>query len=310
MRLLLTALSTVVLASSLWCQNVPKAEIFAGYSYLNFDTKGYTGRLNLNGWEASAAFNMNRWIGAEADFSGHYKGDCGGAPGLTCKDLSFMGGPRFTYRQKRITAFAHALFGGDNGTLAYSGVSLSDTPFSLAAGGGIDVAVTNHISLRVGQVDYFMTRHLNPEGVPHQNSIRASAGLVFTFGGMGASPRPVGPHTEVVPERSATRRPVRAHTEVVPEQAPNTSEAALLGIVGYPTEDGYKVTSIRSGSPAERISLKPGDVVTEIDGNGVHNGRDIESAIASSASGVITVSGLTHIVAVGEVMFKREVKVR
>jgi hypothetical protein len=284
----------VTLASSLWCQNVPRAEVFAGYSYLNFDTRGFTtSRLNLNGWEASAAFNVNSWIGAEADFSGHYKGDCAGVAGLTCKDLSFMGGPRFTYRQKRITAFAHALFGGDNGTLAYSRASLSDTPFSLAGGGGIDVAVTPHISLRVGQVDYFLTRHLSAQGVPRQNNIRASAGVVFMFGGMGA-----------------TSRPARPHGRGAPEQTPNTSEAALLGVVGYTVEDGFKVTSVRSGSPAERISLKPGDIVAKIDGKDVHTASDIESAVAASATGVITVIGFTHIVPVGGVMFKREVNVR
>jgi len=274
-------------------RNASIAEVFAGYSYLNFDTQGLAGRLSLNGWEASAAFNLNRWIGAEADFSGHYKGDCGGAAGLTCKDLSFMAGPRLTYRQNRITAFAHGLFGGDNGTLAYSGVSVSDTPFCLAAGGGVDVAVANHISLRVLQADYLMTRHLNTAGVPHQNNIRASAGIVFTFGGTGTS-------------RSASGSP----RQLVPGQASNTSEAALLGVAGYPTEDGYKVTSIRPGSPAERISLKPGDVITEIDGKSIHSAREIESAIAANPSGTVTVTGYTHRVGAGQVLLMREVNVR
>jgi hypothetical protein len=95
-------------------------------------------RPNVSGWEASASFNVNDWFGLEADFSGHYYPNCETVPGLTCKDLSFMGGPRFTYRKERYSAFTYALVGGDNGSGSISGISLSDTPFAFAAGGGVD----------------------------------------------------------------------------------------------------------------------------------------------------------------------------
>ena len=89
-----------------------------------------------------------------------------------------------------------------------------------------------------------------------------------------------------------------------------TSEAPLLGVSGYAIENGFKVTSVRSGSPAAQIALNPGDMVTHIDGREVHSNRDIEAAIAASTSGTIKVSCLTQTTAVGMVNTEREVKVR
>jgi S1-C subfamily serine protease len=95
----------------------------------------------------------------------------------------------------------------------------------------------------------------------------------------------------------------------VPAQTATTSEAALLGVVGHATENGFEVTSVRSGSPAEDILLKPGDVISKINDTEVHGGREIESAIAASSTGAIKVTGLTQ-TAMGMIPFEREVKVR
>ncbi len=88
-----------------------------------------------------------------------------------------------------------------------------------------------------------------------------------------------------------------------------TSEAALLGVAGYATEAGFKVTSVRAGSPAEQIFLKPGDVIVKIDGREVHSSHDIEVAIAASASGTVKLSFLNQ-TALGTAQSEREVKVR
>lgn len=310
MKIALAVFFAVFCFSSLSAQETPKAEIFAGYSYLNFGTESISDRLNLNGWVASAAFNLNRWVGVEADFSGHYKGDCWGAPGVTCKHLSFMGGPRFTYRQGRITAFAHGLFGGDNGSLSYSGVSTSDTPFALAAGGGMDIALTKHISIRAVQVDYVMTRHFSSYDEPHQNNIRASAGIVFTVGGrreMRArnANQTGGVAVQTVPSREPAPPPA-ATTQIQPAAV---SVALSLGVTGSKSEDGFRVTSVRGGSPASQIFLRPGDVISKIDDTQVKDGQEIDSAVAASATGTVKVTGLTQ-TAIGMIIFERGVKVR
>jgi hypothetical protein len=292
---LLVVLILLGLSAVAWAQEAPKVEVFGGYSYLNFDVTNLTAgllndRLSAHGWEASASFSVNNWFGVEGDFSGHYRATCEGVSGLTCKDLSFMGGPRFTYRKDRYTAFAHGLFGGDNGSGSLDGFSLSDTPFALAVGGGVDYDVSPRIAIRVAQFDYFMTRHALNLGASAQNNFRVSAGVVLKFGGSGWN-----------------EKPARAQRTQNSQGVPSTaSEAILLGVSGYETEGGVHITVVRADSPAARAGLRPGDVVFSIDGQRVRNSREIESAIATSASGIVKVGYLIQ----GNYSVEKETKIR
>jgi opacity protein-like surface antigen len=298
--------------SSSRAQEVPRVEIFGGYSYLNIDlsslsnalnqagVSGVGDRLSLNGWEAAANVNFNRWIGVEGDLSGHYKGDCERLSGLTCKDLSFMGGPRFTYRKGKITVFAHGLFGGDTASVSTNGsnlvpgasdvsLSLSNTSFALAAGGGVDYMVTNRISFRLGQADYFLTRHFNDVGVPSQSNYRVSAGVVFTIGGMSETTSRVANH----------RTPASPGCE-------GSSEAALLGVMGCGDDTGVIVTSVLPGSPASQAGITPGDRITDIDGRPVRSNRDIEAAIAANTTGTVKIKYMIR----GSWLTEREARIR
>ena len=140
-------------------QDYPKEEILGGYSYLRSQGD------NFNGWNASAAGNANDWFGIKADFSGYYKS------GL--KAHTFMFGPQFSFRkEERVTPFVHTLFGGTH--VSDGG---SDTAFSMALGGGIDVKAAEHVAVRVIQADYVMTRF---DGET-QNNLPLSFGIVFRF---------------------------------------------------------------------------------------------------------------------------------
>jgi len=163
--------------------DVPLAEVFGGYSYLSADAdiEGLGSRSAFHGANASAAININRWLGLEADFGGHYKRDCAGTSGLTCRQLTFMGGPRVTYREGKVSAFGHGLFGMGNLSASLPGGSSSETKLAWAAGGGFELAVSEHVSVRVGQVDYLITRYTQT-GATHQDHIRLSAGVVFKLG--------------------------------------------------------------------------------------------------------------------------------
>ena len=108
----------------------------------------------------------------------------------TAADLtltSFLGGPRFTLSlRKRIVPFAQLLLGGAHAssgalTPAASGAAGSANSFAMTAGGGVDVKLSSHLSLRAFQMDYYLTRFDN--GVnSEQNNFRISAGIVFRFG--------------------------------------------------------------------------------------------------------------------------------
>ncbi len=164
--------------------NFPRVEILEAYSYLNVDTAGHpTSGRNFNGWESSATYNPNGWIGVEMDVSAHDQFNCGGVTGLTCKQLSFLGGPKLAYRSTRTTIFTHGLFGGDHVSSGFLGLSRAEVDSALAVGGGLDYAATRHLSIRVAQVDYLLTLHARGLGGIHQNNVRASVGVVLTLGG-------------------------------------------------------------------------------------------------------------------------------
>ena len=77
-----------------------------------------------------------------------------------------------------MTPFGHVLLGAVRGSGGFVGISQSATKFGIAPGGGVDVKLSDMVSIRLVEADYLMTRFL---GV-RQDNIRVSAGIVLTFG--------------------------------------------------------------------------------------------------------------------------------
>jgi opacity protein-like surface antigen len=138
-------------------QDYPKAEIFAGYSYLRGDLDA-----NLSGFDVSATANLNRWLGATADFSGHYyKG---------FELHSFLFGPKFTFRENsRVNPYLQAMIGPVR--------MESITVFGWAVGGGIDVKVHRNIAIRAIDMTYLQMQR---NGYYSKNG-RLSSGIVWRF---------------------------------------------------------------------------------------------------------------------------------
>jgi opacity protein-like surface antigen len=165
--LLLTSLPSVARAGD--GDPVPKAELFGGYSYFRSDLG--LASTNFNGGEVSIAENPKRWFGGVLDFSSHYNG------GVNI--TSVMYGPQVAYRRNpKWTPFAHALVGAVRGSVGYLDISKAEARIAFATGGGLDAQVTQHLAVRVIQVDYIFS-HFSEV---HQDNIRLSVGLVFRFG--------------------------------------------------------------------------------------------------------------------------------
>ncbi len=143
-----------------------KVQVFGGYSYLRLDTGA--GKVNLNGWEASATVK-NTWLGLTADFSGHY----GSPQGTSTSVQTFLFGPQLSLPVPFVSPYVHALVGGAREA---SG-NFSDTAFAAAFGGGVDAHIAPLLSYRLFQVDYLATRF----GGNTQNHLRVSTGLVIHF---------------------------------------------------------------------------------------------------------------------------------
>lgn len=142
-------------------------EVYGGYSYLRLDTQ--PGKVNLNGWEASAAVRAFPWVRLRADFSGDY-----GSPfGPTTSVHTYLFGPELALPAPVFSPFVHVLIGG--ATIKTDGAS--DTAFATAIGGGLDTKIAPMLSWRIVQLDYLASRF----GGSTQNNLRLSTGIVFRF---------------------------------------------------------------------------------------------------------------------------------
>ena len=142
-----------------------------------------------NGGSGYFVYNLNPVIGLVADFGGYRNGSLHGSFDSDTT-FTYLFGPRFSWRRwSRVTPYTQFLFGGARISAALvdpdGSVRSSDqNSFALAAGGGIDVALTHHIAATPIQVEYLMTQATDFAGATGnvQNGLRYSAGLVFRFG--------------------------------------------------------------------------------------------------------------------------------
>ncbi len=167
MKTIAAVLVLLVGAGLAFGQEVPRAEIFAGYSYMNVNPSGATRSINTSGWEAELNYNLNKTWGIVGDISGHYC--CSGQ-----SIHNFMVGPQLSYRLEKHTFFVHGLVGGSHA----SGLSQTDTNVAWAGGGGWDWNVRPSWAIRVFQADYLGTHFLSQT----QANFRVSTGIVFRWG--------------------------------------------------------------------------------------------------------------------------------
>ena len=144
-------------------------DVFAGYSYTQ------AGDAKLNGWELSGSLPFKRRLRLAVDVSGHY-GSFGGAD---LEQLTFLAGPRMTWRSGRLTPFAQVMAGVSRSTAALPGGAFSDstTGFGLAPGVGADYRLTGRWAVR-GQAELVV---LKAAGVWDKDP-RLGVGAVYRLG--------------------------------------------------------------------------------------------------------------------------------
>jgi len=172
-----------IFGAAVHAQDVPKVDIFAGYSYVraNPDTAGARS-FNLNGGNASIAYNANSWLSGVADFGGYTNGNILNS-NVSGTLSTYLFGPRVSYRRfEHVTPFAQALFGVAHVGTNFFGTSASDNAFAMAVGGGVDFPISHHLAVRPLQVDYLLTRFSETgNSAQSQHNLRASTGIVFRF---------------------------------------------------------------------------------------------------------------------------------
>lgn len=194
--LLLSAISVPAPAQ----ETAPRAEIFAGYSWVNpggkvaigpptagvpFTSSSPTASLTdiTRGFGVSASYNFNKWVGLTVDAGGHY-----GKP-RTADLATVMGGPTLHFRSEHFSPFVEVLAG--MARLAPPALN-SHVGFGALAGGGIDMYFSRRFAWRVIQADYLYQSHPVSQlgGNGTFNGARLQGGIVF---GLGSLKPPVPP---------------------------------------------------------------------------------------------------------------------
>ena len=184
---------------------LPKVDLYAGYSFVRFNTKvtGVKEHTNWQGLDASIAGNLNRWFSLVADFGFYDVRHL--PPGVRASGYTFLFGPRFSLRTEHVTPFVHTLFGAARlsdtitppSTSAFFNRTFSENAFAAALGGGVDVNFNKHVSWRLFQAEYLLTKFTDG-GNNRQNNYRVGTGLVFHLGGNPPPPPPNHPPTVTV----------------------------------------------------------------------------------------------------------------
>ena len=253
----------------------PKVDIFLGYSYVRaVPTMAVGNRVVwMNGGSASIAYNFNRHWGIVADvgdytnsqiqFTGAYNStiDVNEANGGV---LSYLFGPRLSFRHERFTPFVQALFGGvhaseiDIANCTFSCILLpEENVFAMTAGGGLDVKVRRHFAIRIIQAEYMMTRFQNYDTgtTAMQNDMRLSSGIVFSFGGNPAPPLP--PPSPLEFSCSVNPRAVYMGDAIAASGTAVNLNPAKPAVYTW-SVDGGTVTGVESTAKIDTTNLAPG----------------------------------------------------
>ncbi len=173
-----------------------KVDVFVGFSHNRVDTGISDGdediddildeREGFNGFNASLAGNVSRYVGLKGDYAFHRKSFSDSTlPGVSVNgDLhNFVAGVQFkdNARATKVRPFAHLMAG-----VAHAKVSVDDdddvfdfdeseTGFSGIIGGGVDFRINDRVDFRAVQFDYNPTRL----GGEMQHNFRVGIGIVF-----------------------------------------------------------------------------------------------------------------------------------
>lgn len=174
-------LALTLLTAPLSAQDASHVEVSGGYQFAKFSDGISQKRLNANGWDVDVASYFNRWLGIKADFSGAYgTDDISSALPFRATNYTYAFGAIVSpWSRGRFAPFGEFLLGGYKENLA--GYPTAPEGFALLTGGGLDVRLHRHWSLRVAEVDWLYMSPANPAILIKRNDVRIVTGGVFRF---------------------------------------------------------------------------------------------------------------------------------
>jgi hypothetical protein len=191
-RLLLAAASLPVALMARAQQHLPVGQLDLGITYAAGHANFVPGNTFwMQGGSIELAGHVTHGFAAVADITGLHAG----ASGPTTVPINLVTdtfGPRYTALVARRTSkhpvflFGQGLIGEAHGFHSVfpgpNGATSSALSFALQVGGGADMALSPHITLRAAQVGWLRTQLPNASSNV-QNDLRVGAGIVFHTGG-------------------------------------------------------------------------------------------------------------------------------
>ena len=199
-------------------QTTPKWDIFGGYQWTHpgghvpnpFVPGGPSIQPPDMGKGAGAAltYNFDEHWGLEGDI-GHDRNDFG-------YESTFSVGPRLMFRTPGMNLFLHSLLGINEFNI--KGLNTNDTGIGAILGGGMDLPLWKHVTIRAFEADYVLAHHnfsdFAPPGSdarePNFAGVRLRGGVLFTFGGGGAPPEPPAASCSLQPNEVMVGEPITA----------------------------------------------------------------------------------------------------
>jgi outer membrane immunogenic protein len=186
-RSILALLFLSIAPLKLMAQAQPSQEIALDYTYLHTNAPpGGCGCFSMNGGGGSYAYHYGPHFALLVDVGFMHAAKID-AHGDDLNLTSYLAGPRFYYRRPhaRFVPYGQVLLGAVRATgdlaAANSNGAASSAVFGSALGGGVEYNVSRAISLRIAEVDYFVTTFDNRVN-GRQNNIRVTAGVAYHFG--------------------------------------------------------------------------------------------------------------------------------
>jgi outer membrane protein OmpA-like peptidoglycan-associated protein len=160
---------------------LPRYELAAGYSYVNFNPGDPFATFSNHGATGSFTYNPSRYLGLTAELGGY---SFSRSANVTGGWNTWLFGPRLNVRRfDYFVPFVEFLAGGSRAGVQMTGTN-AQSAFALAAGGGVDVVLTKHLAWRFVQMDYLMTTFSGASlgGNARQDNFRIGTGIVLRLG--------------------------------------------------------------------------------------------------------------------------------
>jgi outer membrane immunogenic protein len=182
--LLATILLLAGASASLAQQDTYSGDAAAAYHWVRTNAgPGECGCFGTNGGGVSGSWNFHGPWSAVVDISAE---TTSGAPPVnnSLTLVSYLAGARYKIPQPwfegnhKPSPFAQIILGAAHAGGGEAGVADGSYRFATRIGGGIDVPLNSHFSVRVVQIDYYLTTFANATN-DHQNNLLVGAGIVY-----------------------------------------------------------------------------------------------------------------------------------